>query len=321
MSENHNGAASVSQEQVSEKYASERNSSGEHVSSRAVTGVFQNAFTVDVEDFYQVSAFENFIPRSDWENYPQRILESLPRLLDLTAEHSVHGTFFILGWQAEKHPELVQNIAHAGHEIGFHSFSHSLIYNMTPDALRDELRRGKKLLEDITGQKVEAFRAPSFSITKKSLWALDVLTEEGFRYDSSIFPIYHDRYGIPDAPREIHPLRTSCGTLWEFPPSAAAMGSVNLPVSGGGYFRLYPYAFTRHFLTKINALEKRPFIFYVHPWEVDPEQPRLPFGSRATQFRHRVGLGRNLAKLHKLLRDFSFCTLSEAVNYEIKKME
>lgn len=283
--------------------------------------VFRNAFTVDVEDFYQVSAFEKFIDRSNWADYPQRITESLPRLLDLTAEHHVHGTFFILGWQAEKHPDLIQSIVRAGHEIGFHSFSHSLIYNMTPDALREELRRGKKLLEDLSGQKVEAFRAPSFSITKKSLWALEILAEEGFLYDSSIFPIYHDRYGIPDAPREIHALNTAHGTLWEFPPSAVKLGSMNFPVSGGGYFRLYPYALTRHFLRKINTKENRPFIFYVHPWEVDPDQPRLPFGSRAVQFRHRVGLSRNLEKLHKLLQDFSFYTLSEALKYEIKKME
>jgi polysaccharide deacetylase family protein (PEP-CTERM system associated) len=190
---------------------------------------------------------------------------------------------------------------------------------MDPAAFREELQQGKRLLEDLTGQKVEAFRAPSFSITKKSLWALDVLADEGFRYDSSIFPIYHDRYGIPDAPREIHSIETQNGTLWEFPPSAAAFCKMNLPVSGGGYFRLYPYALTRHFLRRINKKEGRPFIFYVHPWEVDPEQPVLPFGSRATQFRHRVGLGRNLAKLRKLLRDFQFCTLSEAIQVEKEK--
>lgn len=281
----------------------------------------QNVFTVDVEDFYQVSAFEKFIPRDSWRDYPQRILESLPKILDLTDEFHVHGTFFILGWQAENHPDLVRKIADAGHEIGFHSFSHSLIYEMTPDAFRDELRRGKKLLEDLVGRKVEAFRAPSFSITKKSLWALDILAEEGFRFDSSIFPIYHDRYGIPDAPREIHSRETDHGQIWEFPPSAAALGAVNFPVSGGGYFRLYPYALTRHFLRRINRKENRPFIFYVHPWEVDPEQPRLPFGSQAVQFRHRTGLRANLAKLRKLLRDFSFCTLSEGINYEIKKMD
>ncbi|MDO4628892.1 MAG: DUF3473 domain-containing protein [Planctomycetia bacterium] len=281
----------------------------------------KNAFTVDVEDFYQVSAFEKFISRSDWEDYPQRILESLPRILDVMAEFETLGTFFILGWQAEKHPELIRKIANAGHEIGFHSFSHALIYEMNRADFQEEVRHGKKLLEDVTGKKVEAFRAPSFSITKKSLWALDVLAEEGFRYDSSIFPIYHDRYGIPDAPREIHARETEYGKIWEFPPSAIAFRGMNLPVSGGGYFRLYPYVVTKHFLSGINRKEGRPFMFYVHPWEVDPEQPRLPFGSRATQFRHRVGLGRNLAKIRKLLRDFSFCTLSEVINYEIDKME
>jgi len=283
--------------------------------------VLKNVFTVDVEDFYQVSAFEKFIPRDSWKDYPQRILESLPIILDLLDEFHVHGTFFILGWQAEYHPELVKKISQAGHEIGFHCFSHSLIYEMTRDSFRDELRRGKVLLEDLSGQKVEAFRAPSFSITKKSLWALDVLAEEGFRLDSSIFPVIHDRYGIPDAPREIHLRETAHGSIWEYPPSAAAIGSVNFPVSGGGYFRLYPYFLSKYFLRQINQKEKRPFIFYVHPWEVDPNQPKLPFGSKAVQFRHRVGLGRNLAKLRKLLRDFSFCTLSEGINYEIKKMD
>ncbi|MDO4568966.1 MAG: DUF3473 domain-containing protein [Planctomycetia bacterium] len=279
----------------------------------------RNAFSVDVEDFYQVSAFEKDIPFANWEKYPQRVVESTKRLLDLLEENSVSATFFILGWVAIHHPTLVREIANRGHEIGFHSMTHSLIYRMSPNDFRNELIEGKKVLEDIAGVRVEAFRAPSFSITKNSLWALEILVEEGFRYDSSVFPIYHDRYGISDAPKDIHEIPTPAGSLFEFPPSVVSIGRINLPVSGGGYFRLYPYSFSRFCLRRINKVEKRPFVFYVHPWEIDWEQPKLPFGSRATQFRHRVGLKGNLDKLQKLLRDFSFSKLSEVINYEIEK--
>lgn len=284
-------------------------------------GTILNAFTVDVEDFYQVSAFESFIARDSWESYPQRVLDSAPVLLDLLDEFETKGTFFILGWIARRHPDLVREIARRGHEIGFHSGSHALIYNMTQDEFRTDLRDGKRFLEDLVGQPVRAFRAPSFSITKKSLWALDILADEGFMYDSSVFPVYHDRYGIPDAQREIYRHDTATGELWEFPPSVATFGKLNLPVSGGGYFRLYPYALSKCFLNHILRKEGRPFVFYVHPWEVDPGQPRLPFGTRATQFRHRVGLSRNLSKLRKLLHDFSFSTLSTVINYEKEKRE
>ena len=273
---------------------------------------FINAFTVDVEDFYQVSAFEKYIPRDTWEEYPQRVPDSTATILDLLTEKGVKGTFFVLGWVAQKFPQLVRKIAENGHEIGFHSNSHSLIYNMTPEAFRNELHQGKAMLEDIVGAPVEAFRAPSFSITQKSLWAFDVLVEEGFRYDSSVFPIHHDRYGIPNAPIEIHPVETKSGTLWEFPPSVVRHFGMNFPVSGGGYFRLYPYWLTRRCLRGVHRAG-RPFVFYVHPWEVDPEQPKLPFGSRATQFRHRVGLKRNLRKLQRLLSDFTFGTLSQTI--------
>ena len=281
-----------------------------------------NALTVDVEDFYQVSAFESYIPRGEWENYPQRVVDSTQTLLELFAEREVHGTFFILGWVAARYPQLVRDIAAMKHEIGFHSSSHALIYNMTLDSFREELHRGKSDLEAIIGQPVQAFRAPSFSITHKSLWAFDVLAEEGIRYDSSVFPIHHDRYGIPSAPVAIHAVTTSAGTLWEFPPSVVSCFGVNFPVSGGGYFRLYPYWLTRRCLRRIDRKCQRPFVFYVHPWEVDPKQPKLPFGSRATQFRHRVGLGKNLTKLGHLLRDFAFAPISTVIeNYRAEHPE
>ncbi|MDO4575653.1 MAG: DUF3473 domain-containing protein [Planctomycetia bacterium] len=275
----------------------------------------KNAMTVDVEDFYQVSAFEQFIPAECWETYPQRVHLGLMRILDTMERRQVRGTYFILGWVAEHFPELVREIANRGHEIGFHSRSHQLIYNMTPEDFREDIHRGKALLEEVAGREVRAFRAPSFSITEKSLWALDILAEEGFLYDSSIFPIHHDRYGIPNANIHIHALETVHGEVREFPPAVVRKFGQNLPVSGGGYFRLYPYWLTRRWLRQINR--ERPFVFYIHPWELDPEQPRLPFGSRATQFRHRVGLRKNAKKLDCLLRDFSFGPLSEVIDQNI----
>ena len=274
----------------------------------------KNALTVDVEDFYQVSAFEPFIARSQWEDYPQRVEFGTKLILEKLSEKKILGTFFILGWVARKFPQLIREIASWGHEIGFHSGEHQLLYRLTPETFREDLRRGKKNLEDLTGQEVAAFRAPSFSVTTESLWAFDVLVEEGFRYDSSLFPIHHDRYGIPDAPITIHPVETPSGTLWEFPPSVVRLGKWNFPVSGGGYFRLYPYALSRFCLKKVNR--SRPFVFYIHPWELDPEQPVLPFGSRMTQFRHRVGLRKNALKLERLLRDFTFGKLSEVIENE-----
>lgn len=274
----------------------------------------KNALTVDVEDFYQVSAWEPFIARSEWENYPQRVEYGTKIILEKLSEKGIYGTFFILGWIGRRYPKLIQEIASRGHELGFHSGEHHLLYHQTPEKFREDLRCGKRELEDQTGQEVTAFRAPSFSITTESLWALELLVEEGFQYDSSLFPIHHDRYGIPGAPIRIHPIRTASGTLWEFPPSVVRFGKWNFPVSGGGYFRLYPYALSRFCLQRVNR--NRPFVFYIHPWELDPEQPILPFGSRTTQFRHRVGLRKNASKLERLLKDFAFGKLSEVVENE-----
>ena len=270
-----------------------------------------NALTVDVEDYYQVSGFESCVDRADWDAYPSRIEIGTWRILDLLAESSVRGTFFILGWVAERHPRLVRAIQRAGHEIGCHSYWHHLVYRQTPAAFRADLRRARDVLQDVTGRGVVAYRAPSFSITRRSLWALDVLVEEGFAIDSSIYPTVHDRYGIPGAPAEPHRIDRPSGSLWEFPPPICRLLGYALPVGGGGYLRLYPYHLTRHGLRSINA-QGRPFAAYVHPWELDPDQPRLAPG-RMRAFRHYVNLHRTRSRLRKLLRDFTLDTLSAAL--------
>ena len=225
----------------------------------------------------------------------------------------MRATFFVLGWVADRYPQLVHEIHRLGHEIGSHSYWHRLIYDLSPEEFRDDLRRSRDVLENLIGAPVTAYRGPSFSITKRSLWALDILIEEGFCVDSSVFPIHHDRYGIPGAERCVHTLRTSAGQLWEFPPSVARFAGFNLPVSGGGYFRLYPYALTRHCLKRLNRARREAFMFYVHPWEIDPEQPRLGIGSRASRFRHYVNLSSTERKLDALLRSFRFGRLCDVI--------
>jgi polysaccharide deacetylase family protein (PEP-CTERM system associated) len=273
----------------------------------------RNAFTVDVEDYYHVSAFESCVDRSQWDGYESRVAANTERLLDLLGSRGVYGTFFVLGWVAERFPQLVRRIHAYGHEIGSHGYWHRLIYQLTPEQFREDLLRGRKAVEDAIDAPVVAYRAPSFSITRKSLWALDVLAEEGFRFDSSIFPIHHDRYGIPGAPPAIHRIDRPAGAIWEFPVSVARLGPLNVPVSGGGYFRLYPLSWTMRLLSSINEKQGRPFVFYVHPWELDPAQPRLPVRSRLSRWRHYVNLASTETKLDLLLKRFSFGRLSEVI--------
>ncbi len=265
----------------------------------------RNAFTVDVEDYFQVTAFEKHIDRDDWDQIPHHVVENTQRILDLLSEHDVRATFYVLGWVADKYPALVQRIATDGHELGSHSYWHRLVYHMTPEEFRTDLRRSKDAIEDATGISVEAYRAPSFSITAQSIWALDILVEEGFTIDSSIYPVLHDRYGMPGAAVGIHCVNTKAGPIWEFPPSVTRIAGVNLPVSGGGYFRLYPFSLTARCFSRINRSDA-PFMFYIHPWEVDPEQPRLRTGSSLSRFRHYVNLSSTQHKLHRLLRRFRF---------------
>jgi polysaccharide deacetylase family protein (PEP-CTERM system associated) len=274
-----------------------------------------NALTVDVEDYYQVTAFERHVDRRNWSDFPSRVVANTQRLLRLLEQHDAPATFFILGWVAHRFPELVREIHRAGHEIGSHSYWHRLIYTLTPDEFRNDLRLSKSVLEDIIGEPVRAYRAPSFSITRRSLWALDILAEEGFTCDSSIYPIYHDRYGIPNAQRRLHQIETPSGPLWEFPPSVVRLGRMNLPVSGGGYFRLYPLTWTTRSLRRINR-RQQPFMFYIHPWEIDPDQPRLQAGSRLSRARHYVNLGRTEHKLSRLLTQFRFSRMADCIQQE-----
>jgi polysaccharide deacetylase family protein (PEP-CTERM system associated) len=264
-----------------------------------------NAMTIDVEDYFHVSVFDGVVPRHEWARLQDRVCDNTERLLRIFDEHEVTGTFFVLGWVAERHPELVTRIAAAGHEVASHGYNHRLVYDQTPKAFRDDVRRAKALLEDASGRPVLGYRAPSYSITPRSLWALDILIEEGYRYDSSIFPIRHDRYGIPLSPRHAYLLERPVGPLIEAPASTTRFGPVNLPVAGGGYFRILPYEWTRWGIGRVNQLENRPAIFYLHPWEIDPQQPRLRTGL-LSRFRHYRNLDKTESRLRRLLADFKF---------------
>jgi polysaccharide deacetylase family protein (PEP-CTERM system associated) len=275
-------------------------------------GAIVNALTVDVEDYFQVSAFERSVDRSCWDQFDRRVAANTDRLLALFADHRVRGTFFVLGWVAEREPEMVQRIAAAGHEVASHGFGHRLVYDQSPPEFRDDIRRSKAILESLIGCSVQGYRAPSFSITERSLWAWDVLLEEGFTYDASVYPIRHDRYGIPSAPREVHTLRRPAGSLVEIPGTTVRVAGMNLPAAGGGYFRLLPYAYTRAAIRHVNRAERRPAVFYMHPWEVDPGQPRLdaPWLSR---FRHYTNLAATEGRLRRLLGEFRFAPIVEAI--------
>jgi polysaccharide deacetylase family protein (PEP-CTERM system associated) len=271
-----------------------------------------NALTVDVEDYFHVSAFADAIRRRDWAQQPMRVGDSTRRLLGLFDEYQLKATFFVLGWVAERDPGLIRDIATRGHEVACHGYSHELVYNQTPAVFRQETRRSKQLLEDIIQMPVRGYRAASYSITERSRWALDILAETGFAYDSSIFPIRHDRYGIPGAVDAPHRLETREGhTLVEFPLSTAAVFGYRLPIAGGGYFRLYPYAMTRAGLRQINR-RQQPFIFYLHPWEIDPGQPRVA-ASWLSRFRHYNNLHKCEPRLRKLLGHFRFGTAWEVL--------
>ena len=265
-----------------------------------------NAFSVDVEDYFHVSAYAGVIQRSEWNGLPSRVARNNQRLLSLLDEVGVKGTFFILGWVAEHYPDVVREIASAGHEVACHGLTHDLVYRQSRETFLEETRRAKNLIEDVAGTAVTGYRAASFSITRASLWALDCLSELGFEYDSSIFPVRHDRYGIPAAPR--YPFRyegESGSTLVEFPMPCVKFGGWRMPVGGGGYFRIYPYALTRALLKRINDKEQRPFMFYSHPWEVDPDQPMFDAG-RLSNIRHRTNLDKAESRLRRLFSDFRF---------------
>jgi polysaccharide deacetylase family protein (PEP-CTERM system associated) len=270
-----------------------------------------NALTIDVEDYFHVTGFEHMIARSDWEHLPSRVVANTHKILAALDRTATRATFFVLGWVADRHPELVETIRSAGHEIGCHSYWHRLVYQQTPDEFRQDLCRARDALQDILGERVVAYRAPSFSITRQSLWALDILIEEGFTIDSSIYPTVHDRYGLAGTATHPHRIERPGGELWELPLSIRRLCGFPLPVGGGGYFRLYPYWFTRRALQAINS-RGEPFVTYLHPWEFDPEQPRFAPG-RLRAFRHYVNLHRTAPRLDHLLRDFRFGPVSEVL--------
>jgi polysaccharide deacetylase family protein (PEP-CTERM system associated) len=273
------------------------------------TEIISNALTVDVEDYYHVAALSSKIHRDSWATQESRVVSNTQKLLELFAHHNVRSTFFVLGCVAEQHPRIVKEIITNGHEVASHGYSHRLVYEQSPQEFYLETRRSKQLLEDQAGVSVNGYRAASYSIVRRSLWALDILAELGFKYDSSIFPVHHDRYGIPDAKREPNTLTTPNNSrIVEWPLSTAQLFGQSIPVAGGGYFRIFPYWLTRWGLGSINKKEHRPFVFYLHPWEIDPEQPRFST-NWLSQFRHYTNLDKCEGRLRQLLGEFRFGTM------------
>ncbi len=275
-----------------------------------------NALTIDVEDYFHVAAFAPYVKMTDWDTYPLRVAANTRRILDLLETRSLKATFFILGWVAYRQSQLVKEIQQKGHEIACHGFSHQLIYAIGPDRFREDIRKAKKVLEDITGTAVHGYRAPSYSITRKSLWALDVLVEEGFSYDSSIFPIFHDIYGIPGAERFVHEIQTGSGKLTEFPittfPLNFGKWNWQLPIAGGGYLRLFPAPLVVWALKQVNEQEQQPAVVYFHPWELDPKQPRIKAGIKST-FRHYLNLNKMEGKITYLMDNLKFAPMQEVL--------
>lgn len=262
-----------------------------------------NALTIDVEDYFQVSALAPHFPRQEWDAVPCRVEQNVDLILSLLQEGDAKATFFTLGWVAERYPHLVRRIADAGHEVASHGYGHERASAQTPEAFLADISLAKAVLEDIVGEPVKGYRAPSFSIGKSNLWAHECIARAGYSYSSSVYPVKHDHYGIPDAPR--FPYRLESG-LMEIPVTTMRLLGRNWPAGGGGYFRLLPYAVSRWQIAKVNEDDRRPAIFYFHPWEVDPEQPRVPEATAKTRFRHYVNLDRTAERLRRLLADFSW---------------
>jgi polysaccharide deacetylase family protein (PEP-CTERM system associated) len=260
-----------------------------------------NTMTIDVEDYFQVGAFADRIARDAWDAYPCRVERNIDVILDLLAGAGATATFFTLGWIAERYPAMVRRIADAGHELASHGFGHERATAQARDAFAADIRLAKAVLEDIAGHEVIGYRAPNFSVGDDNRWAFDCMAEAGYRYSSSLYPIRHDHYGVPDAPRFAHEVRPG---LMEIPIATVRMFGRNLPAGGGGYFRLLPYALSRWSIRRVNAVDRMPAMFYFHPWEIDPEQPRVDGASAKSRFRHYVNLSRMQARLKRLVADF-----------------
>ena len=259
-----------------------------------------NALTIDVEDYFQVSAFAPHIPRSEWPIRECRVERNVDRILGMLDQHGTKATFFTLGWIAERYPELIRRIVSEGHELASHGYGHERASEQTEATFYSDINLAKLLLEDLAGQEVKGYRAPSFSIGQTNLWAFDCLERAGYRYSSSIYPIRHDHYGMPDAPRHAHAI----GGLLEIPATTLRFLNRNWPASGGGYFRLMPYGLSCWMLRRVNHVDGLPAVFYFHPWEIDTDQPRIPGISAKTRFRHYVNIHRMEARLHRLIGDF-----------------
>jgi polysaccharide deacetylase family protein (PEP-CTERM system associated) len=275
-----------------------------------------NAMSVDVEDYFHVSAFRPYIQPEDWERYPLRLERNVRRLLELFASHGVRATFFWLGWAAERLPKLVRDVANGGHEIASHGYSHVRVHDQPAREFRADVTRTKALLEDLAGCEVIGYRAASFSIDGRNLWALDELAQAGYRYSSSINPISHDHYGMREAPRFV--FRFAGHSLTEIPITTVELSGIRMPCGGGGYFRLFPYAWTRWALHRVRHSDGQATVFYFHPWEIDPAQPRIAGIDARSRFRHYVNLGRFEAKLTRLLRDFRWAPVKEVFAADIR---
>ncbi len=272
------------------------------------SGAVVNAMTIDVEDYFQVSAFAPYIRRSEWDVRECRVERNVERILAMLERHDTRATFFTLGWVAERYPQLVRRIVDGGHELASHGYGHQRASDLSRQQFDNDIQSAKKVLEDIAGVAVQGYRAPSFSIGEGNLWAFDSLAKAGYRYSSSIYPIRHDHYGMPDAPRFAH--RVASGLL-EVPVTTLRMRGRNLPSSGGGYFRLLPYALSRWMLRRVNASDRQSAIFYFHPWEIDAGQPRVVGIDAKTRFRHYVNIPRMEARLDRLLGDFRWGRMDE----------
>lgn len=267
-----------------------------------------NALTIDVEDYFQVSAFAPYIPREQWDSRPCRVERNVERILQMLDGHDKKATFFTLGWIAERYPQLVRRIVGGGHELASHGYRHERASDLSETAFFADIESAKKLLEDISGHEVKGYRAPSFSIGQDNLWAFDCLERAGYRYSSSIYPIRHDHYGMPDAPRFAHQVRSS---LLEVPVTTARFLDRNWPASGGGYFRLMPYVVSRWLLRRVNQVDRQSAVFYFHPWEIDAGQPRIDGINAKTRFRHYLNLHKTEARLQRLFADFNWGRMDE----------
>ena len=263
-----------------------------------------NAISVDVEDYFQVSAFERVVKRHEWEQIPHRVEINTNKILDKFSEHNIKATFFMLGWVAERYPQLLKRIVEEGHELASHGYEHIRVTEQTPERFKEDVRKTKKLLEDLSGKIVRGYRAASYSIGESNLWALDELANAGYQYSSSIYPIKHDLYGMPAAPRFVFKHEDS--HLIEIPISTVIFAGKKLPCGGGGFFRLFPYAYSRWAINRVNHKDKQPVVFYFHPWEIDVDQPRITEAALRSRFRHYLNLDKMESRLHQLMQDFSW---------------